>query len=97
MGDVFQPPKFTVVVWVRKTDNYGTIRSTLLELAAAEPDEITEYEGMMKFHWGFDREPGADEVAIAFREIIERPEIVVLRIISRDDQRPSKTLKDEFE
>jgi len=97
MADVFQPPKFSVVVWVRKIDNYGTIRSKLLELAAAEPDEVTEYEGMMDFHWGFDRESGAHEVAIAFREIVERPEVVVLRIISRDDQRLSKTLKDELQ
>jgi len=52
MADVFQPPKFSVVVWVRKTDNYGTIRSKLLELAAAEPDVALEYEGMMDFHWG---------------------------------------------
>jgi hypothetical protein len=97
MADVFQPPKFSVVVWVRKTDNYGTIRSKLLELAAAEPDEATEYEGMTDFHWGFDRESGADEVAIAFREIVEWPEVVVLRIVSRDDRRLSETLKDEFQ
>jgi hypothetical protein len=97
MADVFQPPKFSVVVWVRKTDNYDTIRSKLLELAAAEPDLVTEYEEMIDFHWGFDRQSGAVEVAIAFREIVERPEVVVLRIISRDDQRLSKTLKDELQ
>ncbi|MGC2415882.1 MAG: hypothetical protein WA459_24700 [Stellaceae bacterium] len=97
MADVFQPPKFSVVVWLRKTDNYGTIRSKLLELAAAEPDEVTEFEGMTDFHRGFDRESGADEAATAFREIVERPEVVVLQVISRDDQRLSKTLKDEFQ
>jgi hypothetical protein len=92
---VFQLPKFTVVVWVRKTADYDIIRSKLLELSAAEPDESTEYQGMVDFHWGFDRESGANQLAGAFREILERPEIVVLRVISGDDARPSKTLKDE--
>jgi hypothetical protein len=95
MIDVFQPPKFSIVVWVRKTDNYNRIRARLFELAAADPDEVMEYDGLIDFHWGFDRESGADEVAAFFQEIVKRPEVVVLRIVSRDDIRSSKTLKDE--
>jgi hypothetical protein len=92
---VFQLPPFTVVVWVRKTAEFTAIRGQLLAIAAAEPDESTEYEGMVDFHWGFNRVAGADQLAAAMQEISERPEVVVLRIISRDDRHPTKTLKDE--
>jgi hypothetical protein len=95
MRGVLQLPKFTVVVWVRKTDDYPTIRDKLIELAVDDPFESTEYQGMVDFHWGFDEESQADELVRSLREIVERPEIVVLRIMSRDDASPSKTLKDE--
>jgi hypothetical protein len=45
---------------------------------------------MVDFHWGFDWEPQAVQLADSFREIAEKPEIVVLRIISRDDATPSR-------
>jgi hypothetical protein len=92
---VFQLPPFTVVVWVRRSAEFTTIRRQLLAIAAAEPDESTEYEGMVDFHWGFNRIAGADQLADALQEIVKRPEVVVLRIISRDDRHPTKTLKDE--
>lgn len=90
MRGVFQLSKFTVVVWVRKTANYQAIRDELLELAVEDPYESTEYQGMVDFHWGFDWEPQAVQLADSFREIAEKPEIVVLRIISRDDATPSR-------
>ena len=95
MKGVFQLPKFSVVVWVRKTADYPTIRGKLLELAVNDPYESTEYQGMVDFHWGFDQASQADELAATLREIMERPEVVVLRIMSRDDASPSRTLKDE--
>jgi hypothetical protein len=92
---VFELPPFTVVVWVRKTAEFTTIRDQLPAIAAAEPDESTEYEGMVDYHWGFDRVSGADQLAAALQEIAKRPEVIVVRIISRDDRHPTKTLKDE--
>ena len=83
------------MVWVRKTDNYPIIRNKLLQLAVDDPYESTEYEGMVDFHWGFNQEPHAEALTNSLREIVGRPEIVVLRIISGDDAIPSKTLKDE--
>jgi hypothetical protein len=50
---------------------------------------------MVDFHWGFDAMADADALADGLRAITERPEIVVLRIQSRDDAAPSRTLKDE--
>jgi hypothetical protein len=47
-------PKFDVVVWIMKTDAFPALRDELIGLAADEPDESTEYEGMVDFHWGFD-------------------------------------------
>ena len=95
MRGMFQLPNFTVVVWVQKTDAYHTIRDRLLELAEADPYESTERHGMVDFHWGFDQESQADALANAFRELVERPEIVVLRVTSRDGPNPPKTIKDE--
>ena len=95
MRGAFRLPKFAVVVWIRKTDDYPAIRDELLGLAADDPYESTDYEGMVDFHWGFDRASQADELASAFSEIVKRPEIVVLRIMSDDDASPSRTLKDE--
>ena len=83
------------MVWVRKTDDYPAVRDELLGLAADDPYGSTEYEGIFDFHWGFDRASQADELADSFRDVIKRPEIVVLRIISDDDANPSRTLKDE--
>jgi hypothetical protein len=95
MQGVFQLPRFAVVVWVRKTASYPAIHDELLELAAEEPYESTEYQGMVDYHWGFDRMAQADQLASSLRKFAEKPEIVVLRIQSRDDATPSKTLKDE--
>jgi hypothetical protein len=94
MRGAFKLPKFTVVVWVRKTDDYPTIRDELLGLAADDPYESTEYEGMVDFHWGFDHASQANELANSFRDVAKRPEIVVLRITG-DDANSSLTFKDE--
>ena len=67
---MFQLPPFTVVVWVRKTAEFTTIRGQLLAIVAAEPDESIEYEGMV----GFNRVAGADQLAAALQEISKCPE-----------------------
>jgi hypothetical protein len=59
VAQVFQLPPFTVVVWVRKTAEFTTIRGQLLAIVAAEPDESIEYEGMV----GFNRVAGADQLS----------------------------------
>jgi hypothetical protein len=94
MRAAFRLPKFTVVVWVRKTDNYLAIRAELLGLVADDPYDSTEYEGIVDFHWGFEHASQAEELANSLREVAKRPEIVVLRITG-DDANSSKTLKDE--
>jgi len=95
MRGMFQLPNFTVVVWLQKTGEYDSIRDRLLELATDDPYESTERHGMVDFHWGFDQESQADELANAFRELVERPEVVVLRVTSRNGPNPPKTIKDE--
>jgi hypothetical protein len=92
---MFQLPKFAVVVWLRKTASYQADHDELFELAAEEPYESTEYQGMVDYHWGFDRMAEADRFANSLRAFAEKPEVVVLRIQSRDDGIPSTTLKDE--
>ena len=94
MQGVFQLPKFAVVVWLRKTPSYQAVHDELLELAEGDPCESTEYQVMVDYHWGFDRRAQADRFANALLAFAEKPEVVVLRIQSRDDATPSTTLKD---
>jgi len=91
----FQIPRFAVVVWVRKTASYPAIHDELLELAAEDPYESTEYQDIVDYHWGFDRMAQADRFASSLLKFAEKPEVVVLRIQRRDDGTPSTTLKDE--
>jgi hypothetical protein len=38
----------------RKTDTFSAVREQLVSIAENEPDESTEFEGMVDFHWRFD-------------------------------------------
>src|SRR4029077_5437952 len=75
-----QAKKFAVVGWVRKTDAFKAVREQLVSLADDEPDESTEYEGMVDFHWWFDSHAETAQLLDSFREISDKPEIVVLRL-----------------
>jgi len=88
-------PKFDVVVWIMKTNAFPALRDELIGLAADEPDESTEYEGMVDFHWGFDSFAEAESVAAAFTVLRQRPELVLLRLSNCDDPKASFTFKDE--
>ena len=92
---IFQLPKFSVIVWVRKTDEFEAIRNDLVSLVGDEPFESTEYEGTVDLHWGFKEHAEAKQVAESLREISQKPEIVLLRVSSLDDAIASFSLKDE--
>jgi hypothetical protein len=88
-------PDFSVVVWVRKNENFGAVRSELLAAADAEPYEMTEYQGMADFHFAMESMADAQKLAEALKVIAERPEVVLLRIISLVDDVESLSIKDE--
>jgi hypothetical protein len=92
---IFQLPKFSVIVWVRKTDEFEAIRHELISLVGDESFETTEYEGMVDFHWGFKEHAIAKQIADSLREISKRSEIVLLRVSSLDDSTASFSVKDE--
>ena len=50
MRGMQQLKKFAV--WVRKTTAFKAVREQLVAIAEDEPDESTEYEGMVDFHCG---------------------------------------------
>lgn len=87
-------PKFAVVVWIKKTAALPALRDELIELAADEPDESTEYEAMVDFHWGFDSFNEAESVAAAMAVLGAHPDLVLLRLSSYDAEEPSITFKD---
>ena len=90
-----QLKSFAVVVWVRKADSFKAVREQLISIAEDEPDESTEFEGMVDFHWRFDSRAEAERLANSLREkISQKPEIVVLRLSCYDDVTSSVTLKD---
>ncbi len=89
------PPKFDVIVWVKKTAAFSALRDELIGLAVDEPDESTEHEDMVDFHWGFDSFAEAEGVAAALTMLREKPELVLLRLSNCDDPQASFTFKDE--
>ena len=95
MRGIFQLPKYSVIVWIRKTDALEELRNNLISLVGDEPFESTEYEGMVDLHWGFEEHARAKQVAESLREISRRSEVVLLRVSSLDDATPSLSLKDE--
>ncbi len=92
---IFQLPKFSVIIWVRKTDEFEAIRNDLISLVGDEPFETTEYEEMVDFHWGFKEHAKAKQIADSLKEISKRSEIVLLRVSSLDDATASFSVKDE--
>ena len=87
-------PKFDVVVWVRKTDTFLALRDELIGLAADEPHEASECEGIVEFHWRFDSFAKAETAAAALAALRQRAEIVLLRLSNCDDPQASFTFKD---
>ena len=87
--------KFDVIVWVRKAESFRTLRGELLRLAGDEPDESTELEGMVDFHWGFARLADAERMATALSPVASRSEIVLLRLANYDNLEASITYKDQ--
>jgi hypothetical protein len=85
---------FAVVVWVKKTDAFKALRAELVAIADDEPEESTEYEGMVDFHWRFDSHAEAKRLANSLREIARVPEIIVLRMSNYDNVEASVTFKD---
>src|SRR5215211_2636462 len=95
MRGIFQLPKFSVIIWVRKTDEFEAIRKDLISLVGDEPFETTEYEGIVDFHWGAEERAKAKQIADSLRGISKRAEIVLLRVSSLDDATASFSVKDE--
>ena len=88
-------PDFSVVVWIKKNENFGVVRSEVLAAAGAEPYEMTEYQGMADFHWATSSVVDARKLAEALKVVCQRPEVVLLRIISLVDDVESISIKDE--
>ena len=95
MRGIFQQPRFSVIVWIRKTAEFEEIRNHLIRLVGDEPFESTEYEEMVDFYWGFEEHTKAKQIADSLRGLSKRSEIVLLRVSSLDDAIASFSLKDE--
>ena len=95
MGVMQQRKKSAVVVWIRKTDTFKAVKEQMASIAQNEPDESTEFDGMVDFHWRFDSYAKAERLAHSLRKISHKPEIVVLHLSCYDDVTASVTLKDE--
>jgi acetolactate synthase regulatory subunit len=88
-------PDFSVVVWIKKNENFPTLRSELLAAAGVEPYEMTEYQGMADFHFAMTSMIDARKVAEALEVVSQRPEVVLVRILSLADDVESVSIKDE--
>ncbi len=88
-------PDFSVVVWIKRNKHFPDLQSELLAAAGAEPYEMTEYQGMADFHWATSSAVDARKLAEALKVLCQRPEVVLLRIISLVDDVESISIKDE--
>jgi acetolactate synthase regulatory subunit len=88
-------PDFSVVIWIKKNENFSTLRSEVLAAAGVEPYEMTEYQGMADFHFAMASMIDARKLAEALGVVSQRPEVVLLRIISLVDDVESISIKDE--
>jgi hypothetical protein len=88
-------PDFSVVVWIKKNEHFPALRSEVLAVAEAEPYEMTEYQGMVDFHWAMTSIADARTLAEALEVVSQRPEVVLVRIISLVEDVESISIKDE--
>ena len=88
-------PDFSVVVWIKQNENFGVVRSELLAAVEAEPYETTEYQGMADFHFATNSMADAHKLTEALKVVSQRPEVVVVRIMSLIDGVESISIKDE--
>ena len=95
MRSALRLPDFSVVVWLRKTDTFAAIKSEVLDAVAVEPYEMTEYQGMVDFHWSATNLTEAKRIAEALKGTAQHPELVLLHIMSRVDSVDSISIKDE--
>ncbi len=68
---IFQQPRFSVIVWIRKTAEFEEIRNHLISLVGDESFESTEYEEMVDFHWGFEEHTKAKQIADSLRGALQ--------------------------
>jgi len=88
-------PDFSVVVWLRKTDKFSSLRAELLEAVKTEPYESTEYQGMVDFPWSAADLPEAKRLAETLKGAARHPELVVFHIMSLVNGVESISIKDE--
>jgi hypothetical protein len=88
-------PDFSVVVWIKKNEHFPALRSEVLAAAGTEPYEMSEYQGMADFHWAVTSMVDARKLAEALEVVSQRPEVVLVRILSLVDDVESVSIKDE--
>ena len=86
--------RFEIVVWIKKSAAFATLRDEVVDLAKDEPFESTEYESTVDFHWRFDTLHEAEGTAEALTTLCDRPELVLLRLLNYDNLDASTTFKD---
>jgi len=92
---IFQLPKFSIIVWVRKTDAFEAIRKDLISLVGDELSKALNTKGWSAFTGGAEEGAKAKQIAESLREISKRSEVVLLRVSSLDDAAASFSVKDE--
>ena len=95
MRSVSPLPDFSVVVWLRDTEEFSELKSELFAAAETEPYESTRYQGMVDFHWAAGSLPEAKRLAESLVHVARHRDLVLLRIMSRVDGIDSISIKDE--
>jgi hypothetical protein len=88
-------PDFLSSSGSKRTKTSELCDQEVLAAAGAEPYEMTEYQGMVDFHWATSSVVDARKLAEALKVVCQRPEVILLRIISLVDDVESISIKDE--
>lgn len=76
-------PDFSVVVWIKKNEDFPTLRSEVLAAAGVEPYEMTEYQGMADFHWSMTSIVDARKLAEALKVVSQCLSENILNLLNR--------------
>lgn len=91
----FELPNYSVVVWVKESDDFNDLELNIFSLARKPPYSATKYQGMADFHFGFDDIVEARHLAQKLKPVAEHSDVVLLEVMSRIDGVASITIKDQ--
>lgn len=88
-------PDFSMFVWLRKSDRFVALEAELLNAAGVAPYGVTEYQGLICYHWSAANFNEAKRLIDALTPVAQHRELVLQQIMSRVYGEEVLSIKDE--